>query len=245
MPIKTLFSIPNLLTLANLFLGCMAIHFLFHDEILSVLVCIILALLADFLDGYAARALNMASPIGKELDSLADMVSFGLVPGLLMYTLLSGSIEHSDSVLSFRTALPFLGFIITLFSALRLAIFNLDETQTDHFRGLATPANTIFFLGVFLIVKEDMFGLAEYLMQPLMLLILIFVFSYLLISPIKMFKLKPVLRWKDGYWRQTILLILAIPAFIFLKEAALAFLVLLYILLSLSRQAEGEGVRHK
>ncbi len=238
MPIKTLFSIPNLLTLANLFLGCMAIHFLFHDENLSVLVCIFLALLADFLDGYAARALNVASPIGKELDSLADMVSFGLVPGLLMYTLLGGSIENSDSFLSAWSGLPFLGFIITLFSALRLAIFNLDETQTDHFKGLATPANTVFFLGVFFIAKEDMFGLADYLMQPIILLILIFVFSYLLISPFRMFKLKPALRWKDGYWRQTILLIIAIPTFIFLKEAALAFLVLLYILLSLTRHPE-------
>lgn len=238
MPIKTLFSIPNLLTLANLFLGCMAIHFLFHDEILWVLVCISLALLADFLDGYAARALGIASPIGKELDSLADMVSFGLVPGIMMYLLLTESADGSENFLAAWEGLPFLGFIITIFSALRLAIFNLDETQTDHFKGLATPANTIFFLGVFFIAKEDMFGLRYYIMHPLFLLMLTLLFSYLLISPFKMFKPKPALRWKDGYWQQSILLIVAIPAFIFLKEAALAFLVLLYILLSLSRQLE-------
>jgi CDP-diacylglycerol--serine O-phosphatidyltransferase len=236
MPIKTLFSIPNLLTLANLFLGCMAIHFLFHDEILWVLVCISLALLADFIDGYAARALGIASPIGRELDSLADMVSFGLIPGIMMYLLIAESAEGSENFLAAWSGLPFLGFIITLFSALRLAIFNLDETQTDHFKGLATPANTIFFLGVFFIAKQDMFGLRYYVMHPFFLLLLTLLFSYLLISPFKLFKPKPVLRWKEGHRRQIILLIAAIPAFIFLKEAALSFLVLLYILLSLSRQ---------
>lgn len=238
MPIKNLFSIPNLLTLANLFLGCMAIHFLFHDEILWVLVCISLALVADFLDGYAARALHIASPIGRELDSLADMVSFGLVPGVMMYLLMSESAANSENFLAAWSGLPFLGFIITLFSALRLAIFNLDETQSDHFKGLATPANTIFFLGVFFIAKKDMFGMSFYIMHPFFLLVLTLIFSYLLISPFKMFKPKPVFRWKEGYRRQIILLIVAIPAIIFLKEAALAFLVLLYILLSLSRQLE-------
>lgn len=238
MPIKNLFSIPNLLTLANLFLGCLAIHFLFHDEISMVLVCISLALVADFLDGYAARALKIASPVGRELDSLADMVSFGVVPGIMMYLLISASAADSENFLAAWPGLHFSGFLITLFSALRLAVFNLDETQSDHFKGIPTPANTIFFLGVFFIAKNDMFGMSYYIMHPFFLLVLTLIFSYLLISPYRMLKLKPAFRWKDGFWRQNVLLLAAIPSFIFLKEAALAFLVLLYILLSLSRQLE-------
>jgi CDP-diacylglycerol---serine O-phosphatidyltransferase len=198
----------------------------------------VLANIADFMDGFAARALRVDGPMGKELDSLADMVSFGVVPGFIVFDLLQISCELYNIWLCQFTLLPFTGFLLTLASAFRLAKFNLDTRQSDRFIGLATPANTIFFIGIYLIIKMDRLELNEYLLHPFLLLLLIVLFSYLLLSRVELFKLKfDKIRWK-GYRKQWILLVLAIPAFIFLKEAALSLLILLYIMLSLSRYVQ-------
>lgn len=216
-------------------MGCLAINYMFQDDTKSVLVCLVVANLADFLDGWVARALKVEGSIGKELDSLADMVSFGVVPGFLIFFMLQGFCETETHWLCHFAYLPFLGFIITLASAYRLAKFNVLTDSSDRFIGLATPANTIFFLGLYLIVSTDQFEINEYVFNPVVLLIFTILFSYLLLSNLELCKLKfDKLGW-NGYRRQWILLASAIPTFIFLKEGALSFLILLYIMLSLSR----------
>lgn len=227
--------VPNALTLTNLFFGCMAVYYLFMGEPIAVLICQIISNLVDFLDGWAARALKVDGELGKQLDSLADMVSFGLVPGLIMFFLLQMSCEEAPHWMCSWSYLPFIAFAITLSSAYRLGRFNIMESNVSGFIGLATPANTIFMLGLYLIVQGDMWEINEYLLNPLVLLIITGVFSYLLNSKWELFKIKlDGFKWV-GYRRQWFLMILAIPAFIFLREGALAPLVLLYILLSLSR----------
>jgi len=132
--------IPNFLTCLNLFSGCIGVYYAFQGNYFAVLVFILIAAFFDFIDGLAARLLQAYSPMGKELDSLADVVSFGLAPGAVCFSLLS------QSSLPFWVA--FAGFVITLFSALRLAKFNIDERQGSSFLGLATPANAIFWVGL-------------------------------------------------------------------------------------------------
>ena len=130
--------IPNAITCANLFSGCIGIVYAFNGALETAAYFVLLSGIFDFFDGFAARLLNVKSNIGKDLDSLADMVSFGFLPGVVMYQLLSQSDYASPY-------LPYLAFIITVFSALRLAKFNNDTRQTEDFIGLNTPMNTDFF----------------------------------------------------------------------------------------------------
>src|SRR5688572_25544027 len=128
--------LPNFLTCCNLLCGCFGIVFLLEDRAVPAAYFVWVAGVFDFFDGFAARLLKVSSPIGRELDSLADMVTFGLLPGLIMYKLIGA---HSDS-----DVFPYIGFMMAAFSALRLAIFNIDTRQSDSFIGLNTPANTFF-----------------------------------------------------------------------------------------------------
>jgi CDP-diacylglycerol---serine O-phosphatidyltransferase len=128
--------LPNILTCCNLISGCLGILFLLEGRGIPAAYFVWISCLFDFFDGFAARWLKVSSPIGKELDSLADVVSFGVLPSFVMYKLLDNN--------TLVTYLPYIAFMIAAFSALRLAIFNVDETQTDSFRGLNTPANTLF-----------------------------------------------------------------------------------------------------
>ena len=141
--------IPNSITLLNLFSGCIGVIMAFHQQFDYALLCMLLSAVFDFCDGMAARALKAYSNIGKELDSLADVVSFGFLPGMLAFQLL-----HASSLTDTCQALPYLAFIITLFSALRLAKFNVDERQTTGFIGLATPANALFWGSLAATYKE-------------------------------------------------------------------------------------------
>jgi CDP-diacylglycerol--serine O-phosphatidyltransferase len=131
--------IPNILTLSNLFLGCIGIYFVFQNELIFAAYSIWLAALFDFLDGFAARLLKVTSSIGKELDSLADMVTFGVLPSFILMQLSS---DEPYFLLSF------IPLIVALFSALRLAKFNVDDRQTDSFIGLPTPASAFFVSGL-------------------------------------------------------------------------------------------------
>jgi CDP-diacylglycerol--serine O-phosphatidyltransferase len=195
---------------------------------------IAICLLADFADGLAARLLKQSSSIGKELDSLADVISFGAVPGSIFYLLLCKSQGIEGLVFDKpETYLPALGFMITVFSALRLAKFNTDTRQTENFIGLNTPANTIFALGLLLTVENNNFGLAELLLNLPLLLILIALLSYLLISEIPIFSFKfKKLGWKGNEFR-FVFLLLALLCFLFLPMGpALSISIILYILLS-------------
>ena len=213
--------LPNFLTCCNLLAGCLGIVFVLEDRNVPAAYLVWLACIFDFLDGFAARMLKVTSPVGKELDSLADVVSFGVLPSLVMYKMIS---ESSDS-----SFLPFIGFTIAVFSALRLAVFNVDETQRDSFRGLNTPANTLFITALPLL-NEDA---GAWLYQPWLLILLTLVFSLLLVSRIEFFAFKfKNFRWQDNQMRFTFL-ILAVLLLIILQILAIPIIIVLYIVLSL------------
>lgn len=227
--------VPNAITCLNLLSGCIAVVMAFRGLFFYALLFVILAAVFDFFDGFAARLLRASSPIGKELDSLADMVSFGVAPSVVVFTQLS----WLDGVGEF---LPFGAFLIAVFSALRLAKFNVDDRQTSSFIGLATPANALFFMGLFAIV-DPLTPVASYLephrgliypvlFQPAAILLLVLFFSYLLVSEIPMFSLKfKSFRWEDNKVR-FIFLGLSLILLIVLQFVALPFVILLYLLLS-------------
>lgn len=238
-----LFTIPNALTLANLFCGGLVILGLFefignNKESIefvkmqsSVLyltgILIFLSLFFDLLDGMVARALKINSEIGVQLDSLADMVSFGVTPGLLMYILLT---NHSETILG--GTLGYLGLFIVLFSALRLAKFNVDTEQSSYFKGLATPSNTILIFSLFwMYVQNGVILSADY---DLYLLIGVTLLScYLLVADIPLFAFKfKGLGWKDNHYKYIFLLISLVLLILFFMEA-IPFILLLYIITSI------------
>ena len=230
-----MFTIPNIITLLNAFFGTLALYSVLSGQTAWLPLLLGISLFADFADGLVARLLKQSSPIGKELDSLADVISFGAVPGAIFYLLLCKTIGIEGLVFEQpQTYLPALGFMITVFSALRLAKFNTDTRQTENFIGLNTPANTIFALGLLLTVENNSFGLVDLLLNLPLLLILISLLSYLLISeiPIISFKFKKF-AWKGNEFRLIFLmlagaLLIALPI-----GLALMSCILLYVLSSL------------
>lgn len=219
--------LPNLLTCCNLLCGCFGIVFVLEGRGMPAAYFVWLAGLFDFFDGFAARMLKVTSPIGKELDSLADVISFGLLPAFVMYKMISDS---SDS-----SFLPYIAFSIAIFSALRLAIFNVDETQTDSFRGLNTPANTIFITSLPLVSSQ----VGRWLYDPAVLVVITLIFSLLLVSRLRFFAFKfKNFSWRDNKVRFTFL-VLAVLLLVILKFLAIPIIIILYILLSLldSREA--------
>ena len=134
--------IPNFITCLNLFSGCVGVYLAFQGNFQGAFIAVIVSAVFDFFDGFAARLLKAYSPMGKELDSLADMVSFGVLPGAMVFSLLSKT--------GISEWLPYVAFVIPVFSGLRLAKFNIDERQTSSFIGLPTPANAIFWGGLIL-----------------------------------------------------------------------------------------------
>ncbi|MXV38505.1 hypothetical protein GO491_07425 [Flavobacteriaceae bacterium Ap0902] len=231
--------IPNMLTLINLFCGCLLVYYTlyysltdqkFPEEFINIaLILLGVSLVADLLDGMVARWLNVASPIGLQLDSLADMVTFGVFPGFLMAKMFN---QLKDTSTNDFPAIAFFGLLITLFSALRLAKFNVDTTQISYFKGLATPANTIFIFGVYMLLPE--LSLAFLQNYGINLLISITVISSLLLVadiPLFSFKMKSF-KFKD-ILPQLILLISSIILLIFMGLKALSIIVIVYIILSI------------
>lgn len=236
-------QIPNILTLLNLFFGCCALVCIFSTQFVSATSFLILSGICDFADGMAARLLKIKSDFGKEVDSLADMVSFGVVPGAIVYMMLVLVFEvdairdYAPNVMNqsiFKlhpAALP--AFIISAFSCYRLAKFNLDVRQTEDFIGLATPANTLFFMGLIFVAKNNTFGLSQIVLYPYFLYALIPISSYLLISEIPMFSLKlKGFVWKGNEVR-FIFVAISIALLILLQGAGLAFIIALYVLLNI------------
>lgn len=213
--------IPNFLTSCNLACGTLGILYLFTgDGVYPIALFVWLAALFDFFDGFVARLLHVKSAIGKELDSLADMVSFGLLPALFLYHLIYTQGAHAF-------ALPAL--LIAIFSALRLAKFNIDETQTDSFRGLPTPANAIFVTGLPFLESSH----AAILLHPLTLSAIGVIFSLLLVANFELFALK----FKDFSWASNkvrfTFLGLSVLLLVSFKFAAIPLIIISYILISL------------
>lgn len=214
--------IPNAITCANLFSGCIGVVFAFKGELEVAAYFVLLSGIFDFFDGMVARLLNVKSEIGKQLDSLADMVSFGFLPGVVMFQLLKLSDYNSEY-------LPYLAFIITVFSALRLAKFNIDERQTQDFIGLNTPMNTLFIVSLPFIAKDY----PQIIGSSITLIGIIAITSYLLVSEIKIFSFK----LGDTSWARNkfkfIFLIASLVLIGFLKFVAIPFILILYISLSI------------
>ncbi|WP_139422499.1 CDP-alcohol phosphatidyltransferase family protein [Chryseobacterium mulctrae] len=229
-------NLANAITLGNLFSGCVgAVHLILGDY-QTTAICIILSLVLDFFDGFVARALKANSNLGTQLDSLADMVSFGFIPGLTMFKML----EPFGNEL-FGLQLPFeikyFGFLITLFSCLRLAIFNLDEEQKYYFKGLNTPSNTILVFGLFYAFKEIQ-SFSFLLENVLFLLIFTVISSWILISPIKMIAMKfKSMKLQDNYPKLTLLIgsILILAIF---KIVGIPMVILYYIFISIIFQKQ-------
>lgn len=221
--------IPNTLTCLNLFSGCIASVMAFEADYNLALVFIILSAVFDFFDGMMARLLNAPSPIGKDLDSLADDVSFGVAPSLIVFSLFK-EMHYPAFMDSVALYMPYAAFLISVFSALRLAKFNNDTRQTSSFVGLPVPANALFWAslvaGMHPVLVSGNFN-------PLYLLALVCLFSWLLVSEIPMFSLKfKNLSWKDNKI-SFMFLIVCIPLLVFLKVSGFAAVIVWYIFLSL------------
>ena len=217
--------IPNLLTISNLICGCTALYLSFHGELVFTAYLIGLATIFDFMDGAAARLLNIYNPIGKQLDSLSDMVSFGLVPGSVVFHLLE------ESTLS---QFSFIALLIPIFSALRLAKFNVDENQNENFIGLPTPANCLVFVSIPLITTFNSESTIAYLFEiPEILLIITILMSLALVSKINMFSLKfKNLKFQDNKFK-FLLITISIILLTCLEFLAIPIIILLYLIISI------------
>ena len=231
--------IPNFITLLNLLSGCIAIVFIFEDQLVVASYLIGLAAIFDFLDGFLARLLNAKSSIGKDLDSLADVISFGLVPGLILFKLINYSFENIMNS-GITILIPYIAFLIPMFSALRLAKFNNDERQQIVFIGLPTPANALLIASfpLILIQKSTLVGIDissvhSLFYNTVFLIALTILLSYLLIAKIPLLSLKfKTYNWNENKIRYIFLGISCI-FLILLFYSAIPGIILLYILLSL------------
>jgi len=223
--------IPNAITLSNAFAGCCALAATYAEQFLWVAILVGVGLMADFLDGAVARALRVKSEIGKQLDSLADMITFGAVPGAVFYQLLNQNLPAESTVLNIF-ALP--GFLFTVFAGYRLAKFNIDNRQSLSFIGLPTPAATIFVLGLLLIAHFDSFGFRQMVLQPWLLYLCIAALSWLMVSELPMFSLKFARFQWQGNEIKFIFAAISLVLLLLLREAALVVIILFYVLISIA-----------
>ena len=229
--------IPNAITCCNLLSGCVSILLttMGHLELAGAMIFI--AAVFDFFDGFAARLLKAYSPLGAQLDSLSDVVSFGVAPSFIMFFYVN---KLAINCFSLRIAgvnvLPFLALFLAVFAALRLAKFNIDDRQTTSFIGLPTPAMGLFVASLpFTLQNENLAFMANNMSNPYFLIAIVVVFSYLMVSEIPFFSLKiKSLKFKD-IKHIYLLAAFAILAFIFLGLTAVPFVILFYIALSIWR----------
>lgn len=246
--------IPNAITLLNLLSGCIAVILAVNNDFVAAALFVFLGIFFDFFDGFAARKLNVSSPLGLQLDSLADMVTSGLVPGIIMYKLLgmaTGNFdnyveashwqEHANWIGTNLEVLPLMGLLITLASAYRLAKFNIDEDQQTYFKGLPTPANALLILSLPLIIEfQNNDIINAIILNQWFLIALTLVSSYILNANIKLFALKfKNYSFGDNVIRY-IFIILCVVLLIVLQFAAIPLVILLYIGMSVLDNASSK-----
>ena len=228
--------IPNFLTLLNLLSGLIALIYVFKEDWIMVGFFVALGIFFDFFDGLVARAFKVSGPLGLQLDSLADMVTSGVVPAFTLSFLIAHSLGFSfTDNFSFDTKhlLALSGLVVALASAYRLAKFNIDERQTGSFIGLPTPANALFIVSLALIISGDNFPvLSKWLNNPYILILIGFLSAYLLNAEISLFSLK----FKDfglvGNWKKYLIIALTIILLPIFKVAAVPLIIVFYILIS-------------
>jgi CDP-diacylglycerol---serine O-phosphatidyltransferase len=218
--------LPNTITIGNLLCGCLAILFATQDDTIYAAALMGCAAILDFFDGFAARLLKVSGELGKQLDSLADMVSFGVVPGLIFFSI-------SKGYFGAQSLFPYLFLAIVAFSALRLAIFNIDTKQTDHFIGVPTPANAMFIGSLPFILQQQSFGLNSVIHNEVFLITFPLLSAYLLVAQLPLLALKfKHFGIKGNEFRWALIIISALCVIIF-KFAGIAFSIILYIIISL------------
>lgn len=234
--------IPNFVTSLNLFSGCVGVAAIFSGHIAAAVFLMVAAAIFDFADGLVARALHVKSAIGKELDSLADVVSFGLLPGAIMYRLMLNCTNLPGKEFGWMNPYPFMAFLITVFSALRLAKFNIDTRQSDSFIGLPTPANALFIASLPMILLQigpsgqKLLPIISLLGNYFFLLGITLLMSWLLVAEIQLFALKfKNLRWQDNKSQFTFVGF-SILLLIILHFMAIPVIILLFILMSVMRR---------
>ena len=221
--------IPNMVTCCNLFSGCIAAVMAFQSNYEAAILFIILGAVFDFFDGMLARLLNVSGPLGKELDSLADDITFGFAPSAIVFSLFK-EVQYPEFMNGVSEYFPYTAFIIAAFSALRLGKFNIDPRQSSSFIGLPTPANALFWgslvVGAHSYLVSDSFN-------AIYLFILVILMSYLLVAELPMFSLK----FKNLSWRDNkvsyIFLLICIPLLVVFRISGFAAIILWYILWSL------------
>ena len=228
-----IFSLANIITLLNLFFGCLAVLLLVENnlEIQYVFILTFICLILDFFDGLIARFFNLKSEIGVQLDSLADVISFGLVPGIIIYNLFIQAPSSSvGSILS--SVVPFFSFLVTIASAIRLAKFNISKSNSNFFKGLPTPANTILIYSIAVILYENN-NFADLFLNYSSIILLVLVSSFLLVCNLKLlsFKFKKF-RWKGNRRRICILFTSAILIYM-LGFYSVPLIMTMYIVVSI------------
>ena len=228
-------NIPNAITCGNLLCGCLAIVRAFEGNLVWAAYLVGIAAVLDFFDGFTARLLHVSSPIGKDLDSLADMVTFGVVPGVVMFQLLKVStllITHQPIWLY----MPYIAFLIPVFSGIRLAKFNNDVRQTESFIGVNTPANSMLICSLPLIIgtgEKSESALAAFILNPYLLIGITIVMSFLLVSELPIFSFK----FKSFGWAgneiRFIFLAISLLLLVSLQFISIPLIIVLYIFMSM------------
>lgn len=220
--------IPNTVTCLNLFSGCLGIVFAFNGELHYATYAILISAVLDFLDGMLARWLKAYSEIGKQLDSLADMVSFGVLPSVIIYEIFLLSPQTAP----YASFLNYSAFLIAIFSALRLAKFNIDTRQTENFIGLPTPANSLLIASFPIIMEQNNSFFMNYIMNPYFLFIFTLGMGLLLVSEIPLISLKfKSLKFSENLLRYTLIGSSLILLLLF-QFAAIPIILCLYFLIS-------------
>jgi CDP-diacylglycerol--serine O-phosphatidyltransferase len=209
------------------------------DGIETACYLIFIAGLLDFLDGFVARILGLQSEIGKQLDSLADIVTFGVVPGLIMYVLLANSFQVFEGAMRLEVVYFLPGFLITVFAAIRLAKFNIDSSQSNEFKGVPTPAVGLLIASLPLIIRSDATGLSKYLVDYKMLYGIVLILSFLMVSNFRMLGLKfKSLDFGENKWKFLLIILSALTIILSLfvfdwKFLFIPILFALYIVVSI------------
>ena len=245
--------IPNLLTLGNLLCGTIATIFAVQGEFVFAALLVIAGILFDFLDGFAARLLHVSGELGKQLDSLADMVTSGVVPGIIMFKLLQdenvfmndnylNSLEQFSFNFNVNDVLPFLGLLLTLGACYRLAKFNIDTRQSDSFIGLPTPAMSLFVISLPLIQEYSSIDFVQNIIANNYFLIAVtIVLTYLMNAELPLFSLK----FKEYSVKNNVIkylfLVVSLCMIIFLQYLSIPLIILVYVILSIFSNAANKA----
>lgn len=224
-------QIPNIITLLNLFSGTIAITLAFNGNFTGVVIWVVIAAVFDFFDGMAARALKAYSSLGKELDSLADVVSFGVAPASALYILMRNSLIYPDALQPIGHLIPFIAFLIPTFAAYRLAKFNIDTRQSHSFIGLPTPANGLFWIS-YCYSMDKIDSQNELILY--ITVITVIIMSIIMIAEIPMFSFKVKNIGFKGNEKQIIQTLITIASVVVFGVGGVALSIIAYIIISIS-----------